>query len=130
MARFLLATILVLNVVLCPLRCAGGLVPASDESPRLVSGCGCCQPMADPQSDPLPQDDQPASCPDCLCSGALLPKLAVEEHQLSPVEVTRDLPTGWFAASLMVPPQCPPLPKPPFFGGGSAIRISQQSLLL
>ncbi len=79
MFRIVLSTLLIANLLVCPLRCVSCQAGAASVEDCAPAGCSCCHcdtlpPVAElPENCPpvdFPSDDCP--CPNCICEGATL----------------------------------------------------------
>lgn len=74
MGKALVASTLIINLLICPFRCAASEWGAAGEHCAARSTCACCCLDNDcddsPSKDHEPEHD--CSCPNCICEGATL----------------------------------------------------------
>ena len=75
MHRFLIAVVLIANLLACPLRCSACQVAGVPDAVRAETPCCCCPNPTDvkpslPENDDAPTGD--CDCPSCICEGATI----------------------------------------------------------
>lgn len=139
MSRVVAILLLIANLLVCPLRCAGAGAVTESTDAGGSAGCHCCAKQVceptgdadrsesvkpdearepqepDSQSDQhqLPEED--CACPSCICEGAM-PSSPAEiqgvQHSALPVTCCAD-PAALPAAKVISREDQPPPPRPP-----------------
>jgi hypothetical protein len=70
MERAMIVFLMIANLLICPLRCAGQCEATCEPAP---AGCGCCAvDVCDSVPEPPTPPDEDCGCPNCICEGALV----------------------------------------------------------